>query len=148
MAWRVPAGSYPFASDHDSDPVIQLKCDDRRPAAGRGSDNACPIFAPIKVFLPPLSTRIEKIDPSPANRIAALRLSCFEPVAQPASKPEVVFVVRPKSGFGNEVVDLQHAENQMLRAQAVPTAIVGLLSRYVRAPLQKSGRRSRLERLP
>ena len=128
MAWRVPAGSYPFASDHDSDPVIQLKCDDRRPAAGCGSDNACPIFAPPKVFSPPLSTRIEEIDQSPASRIATLRSSCFEPVAEPAREPEVVLVVGPTSGFRNEMVDLEHAEHQMLRAQAVPTAIVGLLS--------------------
>ncbi len=79
--WRVPAGSHPFAPDHDGDPVIQLERDDGCPAAGRLADNPSPVLTPIKVFSPALSTRIEEIDQVPALRIATLSLSCFESVA-------------------------------------------------------------------
>ena len=124
VSGRMPTRSHPFASDHDRNDMVQLQGDHRGTTAGGTPDNACPVFPPLKMARPALTTRIKQMGPPSGLRIARSDLRPLETIAQTAGQPKVLFRIRPATRLGQYMVDFQQPQHVALRTLAIATAVV------------------------
>lgn len=121
----MPASVYPVLPHYKSYPVVQLKCFNRgAPACGAPHD-ACAIFAPAEVAVPPLGPGVEKANPSVVCGIATFGLDALRVVAEATGKPQVVVAVTATSHRGDNMLNFQNLQDMFLPREAIAAAITG-----------------------
>lgn len=115
----MPASRDPLASDHHRKRVIESKRYDGRAPTGRTADDSRAVVAPLEMPRPSLPSRIEHSYLFSTEGIESACLCPFEAVAHSTSKSEIRFLIRSARRFGDDMVNLELAENIPLRTQAV-----------------------------
>src|SRR5262245_13840681 len=81
------------------------------------------VLTPGEVFGPRLPPWIEELGHLPRGEIQGVGADPLEGIAQPAGQPQVGLVVAATRRFGDDMLDLQDAEDVFLLALAVPAAV-------------------------
>ena len=122
----MPTGRDPLASHLDSDPVIQLQRQHSSSTAGSLADDPRSLVGPSELFVPTLASGVVQGNAQAAVRVKELSLIAFEVVAKTTGEPKILFLVRAAESRGNDMIYLEPAQHQCLRAQTVATAVAGL----------------------
>jgi hypothetical protein len=123
---RMPASSYPLASDQDRDYVIELQRNNCCTTTCSAPYDARPIRTPQEMSRPALATGVEQIDAPTSQWVTCGRLRSLEAVAHPTGKPQVFFRIGTTPCLRYDMVNLQRPKHILLQAQAISTAILSL----------------------
>ena len=122
----MPTNRDPLSSDQNGDDVVELQRDDRRPPRRRPSDDPGAIVTPDEVPEPSLAARVEQRHASARERVGRTGLNRLVVVAQATGEPEIVLPIGPARGLRDDVLDFEQAQDVLLRAQTIPTAVACL----------------------
>jgi len=115
----MPASRDPLVSDHHRNRVIESKRYNGRAPAGCTAKDSRAVFAPLEMAWPSLQSRVEQSYLFYSQRIERPRLCAFEAVAHSTGKAEILFTIRSAGCSGNDMVNLEPAEDIPLRTLAV-----------------------------
>jgi hypothetical protein len=115
----MPASRDPLVSDHHRNRVIESKRYDGRAPGGCTANDSRAVFAPLDMPWPSLKSRVEQSYMFYSPRIERPRLCALEAVAHSTGKAEILFTIRCAGSFGNDMVNLEPAEDIPLRTLAV-----------------------------
>ena len=124
---RMPAGSDPVLSNHNTMRIVQLKRLNSRSTCRRQPHHLRARVHPGEVIVPTLITRVVQGYVNAGDWISSGYLSTLVRVAEPAAQPEIGLSICAAGSGWSYVLNFERSQDEMLWGTAIPTALSGIL---------------------
>jgi len=115
---------YPKTARRQGNRIIHAQRSNGGASAWCQSKDSCTILAPLKVFVPPLTTWIKESHLTARFRVARMTLLSLELITEWAAQAQVLKLGRSTCRLRDDMVNVETRQGQLLRGQGVLTPIV------------------------